>query len=147
MSAKGAVKIRVSALPVTECERHPYLTHFQHEGPHGERARTVRVMCSPTDTVRTVKMRVQDELGERVEMLKRGGVPEGEELDDSKTLAELGLGERDMSVWEHLWVDSEARIARMEADKEKMMSIIHVHPNDMTPKMIRALKECCPPRF
>ena len=62
-----------------------------------------------------------------------------------ETLGELGLGARDMSVWEHLWVDSEARMRRMEEDKEKMMKIIDVRPNDMTPKMIRMLKDLAPP--
>jgi len=34
---------------------------------------------------------------------------------------------------------------RMEEDKEKMMKIIDVRPNDMTPKMIRMLKDLAPP--
>ena len=142
----GKVKIRVTALPAEEDSKHPYLTHFQQERKPLERARTVRVFCAPEETVKDVKAKVQAELGERGEMLKRGGAPGGVELEDSKTLSELGL-DKDMSVWEHLWVDSAARIARMEADREKMMSFIHVKPNDMTPKMIRMMKELAPPRF
>ena len=140
------MKIRVSALPIEEDSRHPYLTHYQQERKIFERTRMVRVFCAPEETVKDVKAKVQVELGEKVEMLKRGGAPGGVELEDSKTLAELGL-DKDMSVWEHLWVDSAARIARMEADKEKMMSFIHVKPNDMTPKMIRMMKDLVPPRF
>ena len=142
----GKVKIRVSALPIEEDSRHPYLSHYQQERKIFERTRIVRVFCAPEETVKDVKAKVQVELGEKVEMLKRGGAPGGVELEDSKTLAELGL-DKDMSVWEHLWVDSAARIARMEADKEKMMSFIHVKPNDMTPKMIRMMKDLVPPRF
>lgn len=141
----GEVKIRVCALPVTEDERHGYLTHFQQEKAPFERVKTVRVMCAPSETVRELKLKVQEVLGERVEMLKCGGAPGGVELEDSRTLKELGFA-RDFSVWEHLWVDSAERLRRMEEDKEKMMSFIHVHPNDMTPKMIRMLKELCPPR-
>ena len=140
-----AVKIRVCALPVTEDEQHAYLTHFQQSKAPFERVKTVRVMCAPSETVRQVKLKVQEALGERVEMLKRGGAPGGIELEDSQTLEELGFT-RDFSVWEYLWVDSAERLARMEEDKEKMMSFIHVHTNDMTPKMIRMLKELCPPR-
>ena len=78
-------------------------------------------------------------------MIRRGGARGGIELRDEETLGELGLGARDMSVWEYLWVDSEARMRRMEEDKEKMMKIIDVRPNDMTPKMIRMLKDLAPP--
>jgi len=38
-------------------------------------------------------------------------------------------------------VDSEARRARAKADKEKMLSYINVSPNEMTPKVIRALRD------
>ena len=147
MATRGAgeVKIRVNALPMCEDEAHPYLTCFQHSRAFFERTRTVRVYCAPSETVRGLKEKVRAMLGERVEMIRRGGARGGIELRDEETLGELGLGARDMSVWEHLWVDSEARMRRMEEDKEKMMKIIDVRPNDMTPKMIRMLKDLAPP--
>jgi len=142
---EGEVKIRVNALPMCEDARHPYLTCFQHERAFFERTRTVRVYCAPSETVRALKDKVRVALGEKVEIIRRGGARGGIELKDAETLGELGLGARDMSVWEHLWVDSEARMRRMEQDREKMMKIINVHPNDMTPKMIRMLKDLAPP--
>jgi hypothetical protein len=45
-------------------------------------------------------------------------------------------------VWEYFWVDSEARMARMAADREKMLSLINVKTNDLTPKVVRMLKDC-----
>ena len=147
MATRGAdeVKIRVNALPMCEDEAHPYLTCFQQSRAFFERTRTVRVYCAPSETVRGLKEKVRTVLGERVEMIRRGGARGGIELRDEETLGELGLGARDMSVWEYLWVDSEARMRRMEEDKEKMMKIIDVRPNDMTPKMIRMLKDLAPP--
>jgi len=73
-------------------------------------------------------------------MLRRGGAKEGIVLDDARTLEECGI-DRDMGVWEHVWVDSETRQARAKADKEKMLSYINVSPNEMTPKVIRALRD------
>jgi hypothetical protein len=144
MSASdGKIKIRVCALPVQEDERHAYLTHFQIEKDPEERAATAVVRCDVRETVRDVKRAVEKELGERVDILKRGGAPNGIVLEDDKTLEELGLT-RDMSVWEHLWVDSEERQARMAADREKMLSFINVRPNDLTPRVLRALKELDP---
>lgn len=142
MRDDGRVKIRITALPVEEDEMHGYLTHFQHDKNADARVKTVRVYCKPTDTIQTVKKLAQEELGEKVEMLKRGGAPGGIELDDAATLAELGYGERDMSVWEYFWVDSEARMARMAADREKMLSLINIKTNDLTPKVVRMLKDC-----
>ena len=134
------ITVRVTCLPVCESDAHPYLTHFQIDTPRQERVRTVRLRCETSDTIGAVRAKLSEVIGEDVEMLRRGGTKEGIVLDDARTLEECGI-DRDMGVWEHVWVDSEARRARAKADKEKMLSYINVSPNEMTPKVIRALRD------
>ena len=134
------MKVRIACLPERECAAHPYLTHFQIDTPRMARARIVRLECAKTDTIAAVRAKASESLGEDVEMLKRGGARDGVVLEDAKTLEECGI-DRDMGTWEHVWVDTAARQARRREDKEKLMSYINVSPNEMTPKVIRALRE------
>jgi len=132
--------VRIAIAPERASEEHAYLTHFQRDGGSRARARVVRVTCASDDTIATVKAKVRELTGEDVEILRRGGTKSGVVMEDGKTVEECGVS-KDFGAWEHWWVDSAARAKRAAADREKILSYINVTPNEMTPKVLRALRE------
>eukprot|EP00982_Pelagococcus_subviridis_P016907 31499-Pelagococcus_subviridis.AAC.46 len=64
-----------------------------------------------------------EERGSPVQYVKRGGTPTGVILSDDATLESLGL-DYDMSVYEHLWEDSDENQEKFVVDREKVREMV-----------------------
>ncbi|EEH57768.1 uncharacterized protein MICPUCDRAFT_57416 [Micromonas pusilla CCMP1545] len=119
---KKVITINVKLLPKYHSD-HAQLTRYQLGHRKDYVGKLTRVKCSPSDTIKELKAQIEKERGSPVQYVKRGGTPTGVILSDDATLESLGL-DYDMSVYEHLWEDSDENQEKFVVDREKVREMV-----------------------